>query len=125
MLPIEAWWHQTLIDGTLPPKPQKSGRGRAHICDKKMLFDRYCRHAAAQGITWKATETKVGMFLHDLLGAALKNPKLTINGKRRHYFELPSLKECRQIFDKKLGQSAGWGEGWEEEDWHHDNTLYF
>ena len=122
MLPIEAWWHQMLIDGTLPPKPQKSGG--PHICDKKMLFDRYCRHAAAQGITWKATETKVGMFLHDLLGAALKNPKLTIDGKRRHYFELPSLKECRQIFDKKLGQSAGWGEGWEEEDWHHD-TLYF
>ena len=44
-----------LIDGTLPPKPQKSGTApaAAHICDKKMLFDRYRQYVAAQGIAWR------------------------------------------------------------------------
>ena len=126
----QSWWFEMLMRGTLPSRPQ--GVNEANICLKDDLFETYILHAKLQGISRRTIETKVGMFLKKQLGAALTLPRLVTGNpasrcstslpKPRRCYRLPSLKECREMFASKLGQTVDWGsEQWETEDWEQSD----
>jgi hypothetical protein len=33
---------------------------------------------------------------------------------------LPTLRQCRELFDAKVGQTNAWGDGWENENWVYE-----
>lgn len=117
MTPEQAWWFQTLMSGVLPPRPY--GINGPHVCQKDDLFERYVRHTRIQGVRHRSIEVKIGKFLHAQLGATLKDTRPIVGDQRLRCYELPPLKDCRQLFASGLGQPVDWGEGWESEEWQH------
>ena len=101
----------------LPPRPH--GVNEPHVCLKDDLFERYVRHARIQGVSRRSTETKIGMFLREQLGAKLKDTRP--HCRRPASFAATSCrrsKDCRKLFAESLGQPVDWGsEGWESEEW--------
>ena len=103
----------------LPPRPP--GVDELHTFLKANLYQRYIRHAQIQGANHRAGETKLGIFLRAQLGPDLKNKRTAIGTHRLNCYQLPSLRDCRRLFAKKLGQTIEWGApGWEAEQWQHD-----
>ena len=64
------------------------------------------------------------MFLRAQLGAGLKNTRPTVGTQRLHCYELPPLRDCRRLFAEKLGQPIDWGDGWENEQWQHQDEPW-
>jgi hypothetical protein len=110
----QAWWFETLRKGVLPHSPY--GINEPRVCLRDDLFEQYIRHAQLRGVSHRAIETKIGMFLSKQLGAELKSTRL--GDQRLRCYAMPSLKKCRQLFSKEIGQPVDWGsEEWESEDW--------
>jgi len=116
MTPEQAWWLDTLTRGMLPAKADKA---EDRTCAKEAIHRRYIRHAKLQGVSHRSTETRLGKFLRNQLGAELKTPKPSDGVQQVPCFQFPPLAYCRALFAKKLGQDIDWGEGWEGEEWVH------
>ena len=63
-----------------------------------------------QGVSHRSIETQIGKFLREQLGLELKNPRITVNGRRLRCYRLPPLAKCRELYAKHLGQTVDWGE---------------
>ena len=90
------------------------------------LYDDYIEHAKKQGVSRRAIETQLGMFLEKVVGPNLHR------SKKKHYrtetrdcyestvekrglvYVFPPLSECRQIFAGLINEEIKWEEG---EDW--------
>ena len=118
MSPEQAWWFDTLTKGLLPPKVP--GENATGACFKEALHNSYVRHAQQTGVSRRSAEVKLGIFLTSQLGADLKTNRLSVGNSRPRYYQLPSLKDCRERFAQKLGQPVDWGADWEAEDWEND-----
>ena len=116
MTPEQAWWFETLMRGVLPPRPH--GVNEPRVCLKDDLFERYILHARIQGVSHRSTETKIGMFLREQLGAKLKDTRPLSTTSRFAATNCRRLAECRRLFAEKLGQPIDWGsEEGRSEDW--------
>jgi hypothetical protein len=114
----QTWWFETLRKGVLPPRP--GGVDEPGVCQRDDLFEWYITHARIQGASHRSTETKIGMFLNKQLGVKLQYRRGS-RPQRIHYYKLPSLKDCRELFSKELGQPVDWGAAdWASEEWQHE-----
>ena len=75
------------------------------------LHARYVHHAQQQGAAFRSSQTKLGIFLEKQLGDDLKTMRPTIGHDRPWCYQLPSLKECREMFAAALGRPVDWGRG--------------
>lgn len=127
--PDLAWWLDILTHGHLPGDAR--GHGRVPLA---MLADSYTK---AVGRTFQArgATTKIGMALPKWVGMQKLqttresylepvgyNQDGTVKTTRRFgtVTTLPSLKECREAFEKMAGQDVSWDEPnlrWQPTDW--------
>jgi hypothetical protein len=119
----QTWWLETLKAGVLPPSPLDDGE--RCVCKRDDLFARYILHARIQGVNYRSTETKIGIFLDKQLGGKLQHirPFIEREDQRVRCYRLPPLVDCRRLFSQELGQPIDWGAGWEEEDWQHQASA--
>jgi hypothetical protein len=126
MTPEETWWFETLMRGALPsiPRGLLGTSLDTNVCLKDDLFETYILHAKMQGASRRAIETRIGMFLKKQLGAKLTLPRPFVGSppKQIRCYKLPPLKECREMFDKQLGQQVDWGSAkWQTEEWQQND----
>ena len=112
--PEQAWWLDLLNRGELPGC--SSGK---NSCETSRLFDNYIDHAKNQGVSRRAIETQIGMFLRKHV-PGLRKRDVKIKGlymtDTASVYEFPTLRECRESFAMTLGQDFSWDErpGWNE-----------
>jgi Family of unknown function (DUF5906) len=121
--PEQSWWHDTLVNGTLP-----FGVSEQNTCPKRSLYRRYIRHAQLRGVNRRQIEVTIGMFLKKCVGPELQSDKkcdydvLNRYGQklkeRGYLYSFPPLKVCRERFAKAIGQEVSWNEP--EADWQHE-----
>ena len=122
MTPEQAWWFDTLMKGELPPLPL--GTKEAGVCLREALFEQYIRHARIQGVSHRAIETRIGIFLGKQLSAKLQGRQPLVDNHQVRCYKLPPLKDCRKLFSEKLGQPVDWGAAdWEKEEWHQGTSM--
>jgi hypothetical protein len=127
--PEEKFWLDTLKSGRLPGAIESD----PSICRKDKFYEAYIRHAGRTGNSHRAIETKVGMFLHDYVGAGLTgdqkigyscftpspwNEKVT---KQTPAYKFPPLADCRARFVDKIKQDVAWGT--DVVAWEADQTV--
>ena len=113
----QSWWMDTLSNGQLPAP---SGCNEK-LCLREGLHERYVYHAKQQGSAFRSSQTKLGMFLQKQLGEKLKDVRPQLGtGLRPRCYEMPSLKECRELFAAKIGRPIDWGEDWETDEWQYE-----
>jgi hypothetical protein len=103
----QAWWLDMLKKGLLP-----WGAAERNACPKTKLYYRYIKHAKLQGVNRRAIEVSLGMFLSKVCGSGLTSTKVDAIIP---VYRFPSLKECRALFEKRIGQALTWDD--EHEDW--------
>ena len=115
----QSWWFETLSRGLLPKKPSGVEEDRVILRDD--LYTSYVYHTRVQGIHRRSIETKLGMFLKKQLGAKLTHPRPTGGTplKQLSCYGLPPLQECRELFEKQLGQPVDWDVTGE---WQHSDS---
>ena len=128
----QSWWLDLLKEGVLPTT---YGLKEANVSPCEALHGRYVEHARKQGVSYRSSQTKLGMFLQKQLGDGVQRYRPTVKHElpgwapvgaeaappaRPWCYRLPSLKECRERFVAKLGQHVEWGEDWEKETWAYE-----
>ena len=114
--PIEQWWFEKLINGTLV-LPQNGQDVWAWV-PKTALHDDYVSHVKTVGVSRRATETGLGMKLRSLLPDGYpKSGRITKEedagfGRRMLVYRFPPLETCRRHFEEVLKL-----EGF---DWHRE-----
>jgi hypothetical protein len=125
--PVTQYWFMRLSDGTMPSYPEPN------LFDKNMdpnrpiyvdewqdvkaddLYRDYNRVMKEAGVSRRGVETKFGMTLKSLLpsGSYKKYQKQTTSGldkDRPYYYMFPSLRVCRDFFEKKICARVNWEE---------------
>jgi hypothetical protein len=121
--PEEGWWMDKLMRGHLLDDDE--GWNQTVPCDQ--LHDEYIKSVRKAGAAKRSTQTKFGMFLERVLppGGLGKSrrawdvkvydhpnaPEPRIVRRQTYLYELPTLQECRDHFDKRAGVRPG-GHGW-------------
>jgi hypothetical protein len=124
--PEHGWWLDILRQGRLP------GRG-SHLFGQtsppneaptEAIYGSYIEHAKTQGVTRRAIETKLGIFLRKVVGPKLRRCKkippsayAADKNERWWFYEFPPLSECRQAFTTLLNEQQVLWEGEEETEW--------
>jgi hypothetical protein len=108
----QQWWLDVLKRGELP------GCTDGYSCIAQQLHENYVRRTDNVGRRHKSTETELGKFLHELMPELrITRPRNEKNTARPRTYHFPSLKECRQRFEKMMKTSLIWGE---QEEWERD-----
>lgn len=97
--PVPAWWYAKLCNGELLP-----GDGWAPV-QCSLLYDDYVVSSKKQGNAWRGGESAFGKQLNKLLPEnwPKKNrPGKNSFGKRPQQYNFPTLKECREYFERYL-----------------------
>lgn len=111
---LQSWILTVLEEGALP--------GYADVdnaCPTHIMFEDYIRHSKNIGINHRKIQTQVGIFLNKLFPNLKKirgdcmDPEGPTSSKANYYL-FPSLKECREAFEKQIGTEIKWDK---EEDW--------
>jgi hypothetical protein len=111
---VERWWYGCLMDGMLPGAGDWD-QGRVVVIKETLRAD-YLEFAKEQRTYRPADQVAFGMRLAKLVSATntqTKPPddayglKVDRNGRASAY-ALPSLAECRQSFEKKMGAALEW-----------------
>jgi hypothetical protein len=118
----QVWWLDLLTRGVLPG--DRDGNGEA---PRKALYDHYIVHARNRGVTRRASETQLGMFLVEYAPPTTEyrppSDKHGRRGGRVRVFE--PLSQCRDHFARKL-QTEGINAGldWEDgQEWEADGFF--
>ena len=97
---VMSWWHQKLYEGELLPGIQWD------TVPISSLYDDYVARVQKQGSNIRrASDTEFGRKLHKALPEGWpKKPRTKGKGVTRlNHYEFPSLKKCRNQFEKFLG----------------------
>jgi hypothetical protein len=120
MTPEQSWWLDVLRGGQLPKaidlgnssNPQKV----KNSCFTAELYDSYVRHGRKQGVSRRAVEVRIGMFLTKMVGSNLTRQRAD-NDSRDPYYVFPPLKDCRDRFVKVMrNDNLAWDN---QADWDH------
>ncbi len=106
MKPVEKFWLDVLMRGTLIPG---NNEGWADWVTSETLQEQYVQAAERAGVVHRANETELGMALGKLV-PDLRKARRTIYGKRRYGWVFPPLAACRAAFEKQLRQPIEWPE---------------
>src|SRR5262249_34497885 len=90
-------------------------------CFTTELYDSYVRHGRRQGVSRRAIEVKIGMFLTKMVGSNLKKERAD-NDSRDPYYVFPPLEDCRKRFAGKMRNDNLEWDDWQ--DWDHSSTLF-
>jgi hypothetical protein len=124
MTPEQSWWHDVLQGGQLPPAISLGDPAVqvANSCFTGELYDSYIRHGRKQGVSRKAAETRIGMFLTKMVGSNLRKDRAD-NPSRDYYYAFPSLKDCRNQFAERVrNDKLAWDD---RADWDHSAGPLF
>jgi hypothetical protein len=128
--PEHGWWLDVLRRGVLPgyretavalhdPETGQLRKEPQNETPSEVLYDDYIEHARKQGISRRAIETKLGMFLTKVVGPNLKREKKTYQVAAYQYetskklgpvYAFPPLSECRQMFANLLNEKIIWAD---------------
>ena len=116
--PEHGWWLDMLNNGYLPG--DREGEGRVK---RRRLYESYVQQGQNTGSRWRAIETRVGMFLRKVVpGLRRSDGTDPSDGSAAGYFEMPSLKVCREAFSRELRGFDQW-DG--PDSWQPDPTTVF
>jgi hypothetical protein len=110
----QGWWLDILNSGVLPG--DLDGNGEA---PSKVLFAHYIERARDKGVSHRAIETQLGIFLHKYV-AKLQRRRKTHKQRDKHgqvvkkfgwVYEFPLLWRCRKQFNRQINERVDWGEG--------------
>ena len=114
--PIQRWWYEKLIKGSLSFNAMDTDGGLNHVdgwpesVDKAALHEDYLlfldKHRETR--TRRSTETELGMFLAKYTRVREQRRLAGMSGAK-YLWTLPSLKECRASWAK----ACGWPEDFE------------
>ena len=80
------------------------------------LYNSYVRHGRKQGVSRKAIETRIGMFLNKMVGSNLVRKRTDVIN-RDSYYVFPPLKDCRNQFAGKMrNDNLEWDD---RQEWDH------
>lgn len=114
---VERWWYNKLLDGIMP-----NARGDWHeghiVVIKELLRADYADFAKDQRTYRPADPVSFGMRLNKLVGGRLENTQTKPGDTdyaikvdrmgRASATRIPSLAECREIMEAKLGAKVPW-----------------
>lgn len=114
---VERWWYNKLLEGILP-----NARGDWHESGvtivKEHLRSDYADFAKDQRVYRPADPVSFGMRLNKLVGGRLENTQVKPDDAdysikvdrmgRASASKLPSLAECREMMEAKLGSKVPW-----------------
>lgn len=116
--PEEQWWLERLMDG----RTTRGASDWQREVQKEHLQRDYLRYAEEQRFMRRSSPTVLGRFLARILGKGW--PKSTqrmtdvevddgrghstVKRERVYWYDLPSLEECRKLWDKKYGGPFDW-----------------
>lgn len=113
----ESWWFERLREGVTR---QKAGIWEEEV-ETALLHADYVAKADLIGIKRRATESELGMELRKLVPfirtkrlAAGSSLRGTEGPLRPRAYVLPSLEDCRALFEEAVGQAVDWGDGTRE-----------
>jgi len=111
---LPSWFLTILEEGILPGYADV-----ANECPTFVMFKDYVQNLKNIGFHHRKIQTQVGMFLNKLFPNMRKprgdyiDPK-TSSSKKVNYYSFPSLRGCREAFEKLIGSEMNWDKG---EDW--------
>jgi bifunctional DNA primase/polymerase-like protein/uncharacterized protein DUF5906/CHC2-type zinc finger protein len=103
MTPVQKFWHQRLVWGSLT---ENESKWEPWIL-RTRLHDEYRDYIGDLGQSRKSTETELGMGLKKLV-PGLRVTERTVNKKRVPVWEFPDLAICREAFEKALNYPYSW-----------------
>lgn len=118
------WWLDVLQRGVLPG--DKAGIGEA---PRAAVYADYIEHAKTVGISRRAIETEIGLYLKRAAPGVTEGraliPRAGGEAARPRTYVLPTLAQCRRAFAESLGSHASAVE-WEEPDarWSADTEVH-
>jgi hypothetical protein len=104
----EKWWLDILMEGTLPGDDKGLG-----ISSTNCLHQDYVTKAKILGYNHRSSVTQFGIMLKKMVPvvpgrAALRQRRMDSRGHQFYTYEFPSLKACRQEFDRRMRYTRGW-----------------
>lgn len=124
----QGWWLDILRNGILPGDWDGDG-----LAPSELLFNHYIEHAKKTGVSRRAIEVQVGIFLNKMLGEEnlkrnkrtwlMPEPSNTNNMRQQRrslVYQFPSLTFCRERFAERFGEEMTWDE---EADWTPDGNV--
>ncbi|MHB1381955.1 MAG: DUF5906 domain-containing protein [Thermoleophilia bacterium] len=112
MSAVEKFWFEILTSGSFDPEEGIWGDG---LVGKEKLHEFYVKFTGDTGKQHKETSTELGMGLHKLV-PSLKDERRQRGGSRQWFYQFPSLRECRNDFEKRIGQEIEWPETDDDEE---------
>ena len=105
MTPVQKWWFDRLMDGTVCSEDRKWINAVA----THMVHEDFVKHSSGIGYSRRSTQTELGAALKKLVPGLDK--KRRGNGQNRHWhYIFPDLAECRAAFDRLMGAKNPWPE---------------
>lgn len=111
---VEEWWFSCLSDGRILPWHEKWHC----FVEKNKAMDHYIKTAQQTGVPRRSTASALGRFMKKALPGMYPRLKQKIKVKvdsdgkevtvRPYYWELPTLENCRQHWDKEFGGPYEW-----------------
>ena len=109
----QSWWLDILFNGVLPGDGDGSGE-----LPSELLFEHYIERAKNKGVSHRAIETQLGMFLHKYVKGLQRRKKTywlrdgrgRVVKKCAPVYQFPLLWRCRKQFSRQINEPVNWGE---------------
>lgn len=102
---VESWWFERLYSGSTTRGADRWSQEVA----SDALFDDYISASERIGIKRKSEEVAFGIKLRKLIPGLNRVKRWSDDaGRRRWFYAMPALNECRDAFASEVGQDLGW-----------------
>jgi hypothetical protein len=102
--PAQKFWFQAISTEDL-----WSGENEECVIPTTVLHEKYIAFVNNMGVKYKVAENELGIQLSKMLPKDLfKKTRVTIGNSRPYAYQFPSLKECRECFERFLNQKMDW-----------------
>ncbi len=102
---IGQWWMSRLERGYVV----NSEDGWAREIEVEHIWKSYVSDMQEQSEHYRSTRVELGHFLHKVVPTIVKK-RIQRGNSKRPYYHLPTLEECREMFDETMGGPFKWGE---------------
>lgn len=124
---LDAWWYESLSRGNLgdvdPAVGEWDSKDGTGICvffteDLQRGLEDYLRKLGDRHLARRSTQTVIGDRLKKRLGSSVRHVRLAVpsdrmdikadSSGRAYGYKIPSLQECRAMFESQLGSKLPW-----------------
>ena len=102
--PLRAWWHEVLERGDLEGDSRNDADWAAP-CRKEALYQQYagwCRDNGTKAMRTVLSKAEWAKGLGRMLPKGLPAKRMSRDGKRDHYLELPPYEDCCSFFEDRF-----------------------